>query len=271
MSFKFKDKKILNLNSAQLFLLIIGFVLLVSPYIAFVCQFGSDISEDQEDWVNLASFFGSFTSPFIAYVSLFFLLVNLNRQTEIHRANVITSFEASFFGLLGIFHQSESNTYYSKRSESNKDLSEKIEGKKVFHTLFNEFNENHLAKVSTGEDTNTTLTDMKKEYEKFYQDHINELGNYFRALYNVIAFVHSHKEVNKRGYMNIVMSYLDNSQLWFLLFNIHSKYGEEKFLPLVKRYSLLENLNTKENITLKKIKNAHDSELGKLNLEGGVS
>ena len=93
-------------------------------------------------------------------------------------------------------------------------------------------------------------------YEKFYTKFQGDLGHYFRTLYHVIKFVDScdllndgnEKQTikNKRRYTSIVRAQLSQYELALLFYNGVSDYGEEKFKPLIERYGLLENFNTKD-------------------------
>ncbi|MDN3365411.1 putative phage abortive infection protein [Priestia megaterium] len=89
--------------------------------------------------------------------------------------------------------------------------------------------------------------DFKKitaTYASIYETYESHLGHYFRNLYRIVKFVHesqlSYDE--KRNYIGIIRAQLSSSELVLLLYNGLSELGEN-FLPLMKEYNLLDNLN----------------------------
>lgn len=82
-------------------------------------------------------------------------------------------------------------------------------------------------------------------YETFYKHYQSDLGHYFQNLYNIIKFVDESKIDNKKRYANFVRAQLSSHELVLIFYNIISKYGKEKFKPLVEKYSLLKNMDPK--------------------------
>jgi len=80
------------------------------------------------------------------------------------------------------------------------------------------------------------------EYEKFFIGSQQDLGYYFRTLYQIIKSVDKSTVDNKKFYTNIVRAQLSNYELVLLFYNCLSKHGSEKFLPLVKTYKILKHL-----------------------------
>ena len=88
-----------------------------------------------------------------------------------------------------------------------------------------------------------TLPTLEIYEEKFYPLLNNELGHYFRTLYNVIKFIDNADVENKVFYSNILRARLSDNEVAILFYNGLSKYGREKFKPLIETYALLKNLN----------------------------
>lgn len=80
-------------------------------------------------------------------------------------------------------------------------------------------------------------------YMEFYQQNQNEIGHYFRNLYNIIKFIDISTIENKNLYTNIVRAQLSSFELFFIFYNCLSEMGNEKFKPLIEKYGLLKTLS----------------------------
>ena len=80
-------------------------------------------------------------------------------------------------------------------------------------------------------------------YMDFFQDNVGDLGHYFRNLYHMIKFVEESKIEDKKRYTNFVRAQLSSGELALLFYNCLSELGNEKFKPLIERYSLLKNMD----------------------------
>ena len=91
-------------------------------------------------------------------------------------------------------------------------------------------------------------------YEGWWQHEEPTVGHYFRNLYNLIKFVDRNDNMNyedKKVYTNIVRAQLSSYELLLLFYNCLSKYGSEKFKPLVEEYHLLKTVPTDKLINEK--------------------
>ncbi|MEZ6127859.1 MAG: putative phage abortive infection protein [Planctomycetaceae bacterium] len=85
-------------------------------------------------------------------------------------------------------------------------------------------------------------------YEKWYDNYEAHVGHYFRTLYNLVRYVDEHGGKQRASYARLVRAQLSSHELQLLLFNGLSKYGREKFKPLIEEYTLLKHLKeTAEN------------------------
>jgi hypothetical protein len=87
-----------------------------------------------------------------------------------------------------------------------------------------------------------SLDSLAVAYEKFYAENQHEVGHYFRLLYNIVKFVDRSQIANKKFYTNLVRAQLSADELTLLFWNCLSKWGREKFKPLIEEYSLLKTL-----------------------------
>ena len=87
-------------------------------------------------------------------------------------------------------------------------------------------------------------------YSEFYIKLDTHLGHYFRNLYRIIKMVDeqpfylSKEEEFKKKYFytSIVRSQLSDYEIIWLFYNGLYEYGNEKFKPLMEKYTLLKNL-----------------------------
>ncbi len=85
--------------------------------------------------------------------------------------------------------------------------------------------------------------DLSKAYLEFYSKNHNEIGHYFRVLYNVMKFIENNApEDEAKMYSNLVRAQLSTYELPLIFYNCLSDEGE-KFKPLIEKYSLLKFLS----------------------------
>lgn len=87
------------------------------------------------------------------------------------------------------------------------------------------------------------LTDSQKpDYENFYYNNGNEIGHYYRMLYNILAFVDQSCPGDKMFYARIVRAQLSNAETQLLFHNCLSDYGR-KLKDLVEKYTMLKHFS----------------------------
>jgi len=180
---------------------------------------------------------------------------NQNETLKIQR------FENTFFNLLNIHHkivsdidfryyknkekdEPFSNFSYIKKTSDDKEIVE-IEGRDVFRYKYNRF------KIAVEENPNNWPDIYLDEYNKSQTD----FGHYFRNLYRMVKLVDntdffydkestSTEEIFKLKYTytSILRAQLSDFELAWLFYNCLSANGNEKFKPLIEKYSLLKNL-----------------------------
>lgn len=94
-------------------------------------------------------------------------------------------------------------------------------------------------------------TETQKEIVKFYNTiyfgHETKLGHYLRSLYHCIKFIEDSDldSERKQKFANILQAYLSDSELHLIMYNGIGIYGNEKFLPLIEKFALLENIKNR--------------------------
>lgn len=93
-------------------------------------------------------------------------------------------------------------------------------------------------------DTKTaSLKDTFEGYHLFFEQNQNDLGHYFRNLYHIIKYIDKSDIDKKKTYTNFVRAQLSSYELVLIFYNCLTDYGNEKFKPLIEKYSLLKNMN----------------------------
>jgi len=84
-------------------------------------------------------------------------------------------------------------------------------------------------------------------YDKFYKKYHNELGHYFRSLYRIIKYVEEtdliKSQEEKEFYTDFIRAQFSSFEQVLLLYNCLSDKGFCNFLPLLKKYNLLDGLD----------------------------
>jgi Putative phage abortive infection protein len=113
------------------------------------------------------------------------------------------------------------------------------QGRDCFRSLYNDFVSIYKEELELG---TSEFASMQKAYLTFYENRQADLGHYFRSLYNIVKFIDRSEFDDKRIYSNLVRAQLSSYEQTLLFYNCISKYGEEKFKPLVETYGLLKHV-----------------------------
>lgn len=154
------------------------------------------------------------------------------------------SFDSNFYSLLGHFQQitASMDIQISKRAAPRTQI---------------DFGETEV--IATGRDALRFMLDLFYEqigessnfnnskiiyqvYQRFYDAWSDDLGHYFRLLYNIFRLIDESCPGNKTFYSRIVRAHLSESELSLLAYNCIVGEGREKFIRFVEKYSLLHNI-----------------------------
>lgn len=163
----------------------------------------------------------------------------------------IQRFESTFFNLLSMYQSIRSEMSYIGMNFPT--ARHKYLGSEVFRKLFESFLHNHLTEYERGssggqkniglKQCGKNLNGVKAEYRKFYLGAAGEeLGGYFRIIYQIIKIVDSSDIENKSFYTGILRAQLSRYELIMLFYNGLSDFGSEKMLPLIKKYDFLQHI-----------------------------
>jgi len=175
----------------------------------------------------------------------------INTRLEFKQQNqtlILQRFENTFFNMLNLHHQivnnmdlDETSTYYQGMNAVKENI--KITGRDVFEKKYYE-----LAK-----ELNKDIENFNKIYDSFYAKSNSDLGHYFRNLYRIIKLVNETKFSidekedfeTKYKYTSMVRAQLSDFELLILFYNCLHENGNEKFKPLIEKFSLFKNIPKK--------------------------
>lgn len=186
-----------------------------------------------------------------------------SKKALIQQAEILKkqSFEGTFFNLLSI-HQDLVNSI-DLVAKNNKVTKGKDCFKPFYQRLRDNFNQLRYNKSLDPEyfsihfdkkylrekelDEKWLLSEeyIKSSYMAFYGFEQDEIGHYFRNLYNIIKFVDQSDIEKKKLYINILRAQLSTYELALLFYNCLSPVGSIKFKPYIEKYALLKGVNSK--------------------------
>lgn len=233
-------------------------------------EFDSTLKINSEKFGDYGSFLSGVVGSVWALVSviLFYLTLRLQRKElslqrneleltrnelqgqkdqmiQQNRTLLQQQFESTFFQLISVHLNIVSSM--DLRSVQNKS-SVISEGRDCFEIFYKRLK--HYIETQKANSENLTIivggatfAETINGYNIFYSNDQNNLGHYFRNLYNIIKFVDQSEIQNKKTYTNFVRAQLSSHELAILFYNCLSEYGSEKFKPLIEKYALLKNMN----------------------------
>jgi hypothetical protein len=246
--------------------LVAGVLITAGLMISFYLWKFRGISTDQAVWGQFGDYVGGILNPLFSITALFALLYTIALQSKELRfsakqlkrsaialdaqKNLIEkqTFERTFFSLLdqfnGVVRDMQTTENSMSRSERGFEVHKnKTNGRECIKNMLFSLKIS-LENVSRGNYNDTDLSGIDHEYSEFYLANGHQLGHYFRTVYNIIKFVDnsSLSAEEKKFYTNLVRAQLSKYELGLIFYNCISRYGKDKFMPLVIKYNLLKHL-----------------------------
>lgn len=236
--------------------------------------FGLDkIGNDLERWGLTGDFFGGVLNPAFGFLTVVLLLrtlqqterslkqseeeLKLSREEMKRSADALSeqskdlkqqTFERTFFELLRLYNEivdgfvikQDSLSRLLERHERSPDI-----GRDALLTYSWQFKRELLAYMQANPDEEQ-LVAANRVWLDFYKDRQNQLGHWFRSLYNILKFVDQSQINNKKFYADLLRAQLSSPELLCIFYNANSDKGREKLLPLINQYNLLKHLDREE-------------------------
>jgi Putative phage abortive infection protein len=225
---------------------VIGGIVAAIVIAAFVIWFAGPLSRDPATWGQFGDYVGGLLNSTFSFLALLALLATLGlqvRELKISAKELKNSadalikqnetlrqqtFEGTFFELLKLLNE----IVMSLRVQQNLRV-----GRECFQLYLDEL-EGRLINAKATDDYDAFV----QTYEKFYSDYQAQLGHYFRLLYNVVKLVKGKALSDQRFYANLVRAQLSSAELKLLFYNCITRWGDEKFKPLVEEFALLKTI-----------------------------
>jgi len=201
------------------------------------CYVSAHFTEETEltKYALFGDSFGAVSAFFsaLAFAGVIFTLFIQRKELKLQRKDLeLQRFENIFFQLLKT-HSDIVNAIDLRKKKGGM-----ITGRDCFKNFLNKLEEaigNHCHTASIEK----TLT----AYDCVFNKHQNDLGHYFRNLYQIIKYVDKSDIEDKKTYTNFVRAQLSSHELVLIFYNCLSQYGKEKFKPLVEKYALFGNMD----------------------------
>ena len=151
-------------------------------------------------------------------------------NTSVERERI----ERTFFELIKVHHRIVEGVTF--KNANNEELS----GRRCFQDIYSQLKEVTLLSDNPRPESDTAIL----PYEKFVEAKFNAyLDHYFRNLFHIVAYVDQSSHQDKKALLKVLRAQLSGSELLLLFYNGLSKYGRDKFYPLIVQYAFLEHLN----------------------------
>ncbi len=151
--------------------------------------------------------------------------------------------EGTFFQLISLHNEIIASMALHSSRHPDIPLLEKsaeISGRYSFKHFYQYFKLRYAENIDmTGieaSDKQAVLDLISETYRKFFAKFQEDLGHYFRNLFNLIVFIDTSKLPNKKFYFNLTRSQLSNYELLLLFYHSLSPYGK-RLKPLLEKYS----------------------------------
>lgn len=187
---------------------------------------------------SVAAFFGVLIS--IKYQ------INAFKQSEVAANNqfnslVLQNFESNLFRMLDLL-QSLIQDMDIKNIKKDMVL---YSGRDIFKYFYvKKFKKQYSILHPAGtRDEHDCKTCIQASFQRLYKVRQQDLGHYFRFLYNIFRYIHTSdiSDAHKLTYSKVVRSQLSNYELMIIYYNCFSSYGS-KFEFFAIKYQLFDNL-----------------------------
>lgn len=192
----------------------------------------------------LGDFFGGMLNPILSFLAFAGVLYSIHLQRldlrETQKEAARQQFESTFFQMLAQMNR-------IVEAMDIKKFSIAYSGRDCFAAFADEIERQYeeSAKSSGG----SVQRGVAAAYRVFWQQRRQDLGHYFRFLYNCVRYVDEADLPQLPGdvaepktkYMRILRSQLSDYELVLMFYNAHGGHGAN-FNPYVGKYNLLDNL-----------------------------
>ncbi|MCG3658617.1 putative phage abortive infection protein [Aliarcobacter butzleri] len=84
-------------------------------------------------------------------------------------------------------------------------------------------------------------------YDLCHQCYSNIIGHYFGNIYQILKFISTSSDIDKRKYSDLFRAQFSAQELQLLFYHCSASIGSTKFKPLIEEFEFLEHLSIEEN------------------------
>lgn len=243
-------------QNIRILFLALALVIVIVPIIIYCITLrAEEFAESSEDFGIFGDYIGGTVGTVVGIISVFLLYETYTSQVRFARKQDAVAkfhqFETTFFNLLeqqqmlreqlgGVIGDNEfQGLSYLKRLRE--DLSDALSYL------------NYRTDEITADNKVLLKNVVNQLYLDFFLPNVSHLGHYFRHIYHILKYVDDSHIPEVKGYVDILQAQLSNDELYLLAINGISNYGRRKMLPLMDKYSLLENFNANDDMLIVKL------------------
>jgi len=228
---------VIRKSSIGLIIWITVLITVITSSLYFINFGHGKFSDDQSVWGTFGDYIGGVSGTIFNFTGVVLIYFTFKRQQE---TSVLQQFESTFFNLVNI-HREMTKSFSGRLNEhGQRNLYEGAEfllqfSKDLYLTY------NYYPLIGTKQQTWQVIQD---DYNEHFYLQSTVLAPYYRHLYHFIKYVDESDIRNKKKYMDILQAQMSDDELYCLFYNAIS-YGLEKVVPLLDKYSFLENIEAK--------------------------
>lgn len=239
-----------NFSRIEIIGLIILVLAIIGSIIAYIATLAKlPFAQNSADFGTFGDYVGGLIGTLVGLISIIFLYRTYKIQLDISAKQELKQqsqqFESAFFALL--LQQRDILQNIKGEFVDNDGSHHIVSGPKFMNVLREELSM-RLLELSYEPDllVPTKINILKIRVSSLYQDlfnnHVEQLGHYFRHLYHLIKFIDSHCDGSAQSYVDIVQAQMTTDELYLTAINGISHFGRKRFLPLLGKYNFFENL-----------------------------
>lgn len=171
-------------------------------------------------------------------------IMEQTRQYIIQNQTMMTrKLEGTFFQMISLHNEIVESLHLNFQSHPSLEPQGHLDIKgrycfQYFYKFFTKaYNENIDLTGMTTADKEDALFIINESYMKFFTEFQEDIGHYFRNLFNIALYIDKSKMPNKKFYYNLIRSLLSNYELIILFYHCLSENGV-KMKKMAEKYSL---------------------------------
>lgn len=229
---------------------VVGLVL-----VFFIFSYALANTDRAERWGPIGDFIGGTLNPLLTFLTFVGVLVSIflqRMELSLSRAELKRSADALEKQIESIEAQNFETTF-TQLLQSLNSLTDSIDlrnpntdavtsGKDCFRVFYTRLNKKYRSNLKKAVKNHSNLETLRLSYQNFWKENHQELGHYFRFLYNVYRFLDS-SSAAQDYHFKLLRAQLSDHELLLIFYNCHSKAGRN-FVDMATKYEIFDNMPT---------------------------